>query len=80
MGMRSLKNQNQKDQKNTLETLNLNQKGPYAELLKALEVAVIDVLDNLVDAAYVVKQQSQGRSRVPIFADLQYFSQLMTRR
>ena len=79
--MRSLKNQNQK---NTLETetlnLNLNQKGPYAELLKALEVAVIDVLDNLVDAAYVVKQQSQGRSRVPIFADLQYFSQLMTRR
>ena len=75
--MRSLKNQNQK---NTLETLNLNQKGPYAELLKALEVAVIDVLDNLVDAAYVVKQQSQGRSRVPIFAYLQYFSQLMTRR
>jgi len=77
--MRSLKNQNQK---NTLETLNLNlnQKGPYAELLKALEVAVIDVLDNLVDAAYVIKQQSQGRSRVPIFAYLQYFSQLMTRR
>ena len=74
--MRSLKNQNQKNTLESLETLNLNQKGPYA-LLKALEVAV---LDNLVDAAYVIKQQSQGRSRVPIFADLQYFSQLMTRR